>query len=642
MGPVGQERLDGWKSIAAYLKRTVRTVQRWEKLEGLPVHRIGHTASASVFAYSGELDAWWDSRKSRLEPQVVQAEDPAAVPAQQPPNHPLRFRAGLSALAGLLTIGAAAYALYPQPRPRFANVEVLTPVKRGNVEMAVISPDGRTLVYAWDVDNQHTLTVRDLASGDERNLVQGVYSRYYGLTFSRDGRSIYFSGQQPGQTSSLYRTSLLGGGPVQILQGIDSPVTFSPDDRKIAFVREGARSQLLVANADGTGQRILLSRHLPEYLDYPAWSPDGNVIVASSVSQEGARLVAIDPNTGAESPVGSHGWSFLRFPVWLDRTHLAVSLRLSGANERLFVVSYPEAKAEAVKLTGDGFRTLSASMDGRSLAGVMVGGTSSVWTGDGSGELREITAPVTGTRGIGWRGNARLLIGSEGISAVKPDGTDMTAVLKNLPFSGFAVCGENRLAYTRFDTPHAGLWQVDLRGGASRLLAANSNPAKPQCSPDGSWVVYSGRWTPAYQVSSNGGAEQALLTDSVWSPAVSRDNRWIAAYRSRGESTVQAPQEIAIYPRAGGAPTKTFTLRPGGFDWTVLRWSPDNRALGYIERHGGVSNLWLQPVDGSPARQITQFRGGRVIDFDWSPDGQLAVEFGTVVRDVFLIRDKGN
>jgi hypothetical protein len=55
-----------------------------------------------------------------------------------------------------------------------------------------------------------------------------------------------------------------------------------------------------------------------------------------------------------------------------------------------------------------------------------------------------------------------------------------------------------------------------------------------------------------------------------------------------------------------------------------------------------VANLWLQPVDGSPARQLTHFRGGRVIDFDWSPGGQLAVEFGAVVRDVFLIRDRGN
>lgn len=647
MIPAAQERLDGWKSIANYLKRTTRTVQRWEKLEGLPVHRIGHTSSASVFAYSGEIDAWWDSRKAGLEPQLSQPADSGTVEPRKILNHKTALRIGVLALAGFLAIGAGSYYLYSHPRPRFSSVEVLTPVKRGNVEMAAISPDGQTLVYAWDLDNQHTLTVRDLASGAERTLVQGVYSRYYGLTFSRDGRSLYFAGQQAGQISSLYRSSLLGGNAVRILEGIDSPVSFSPGEKKIAFVREAAESQLLVANADGTGQKNLLSRKLPEYLDYPAWSPDGKVIVASSVSRDGARLVRVDPDSGAESPVGNQMWSFLRFPVWLDHNHLAVSLRVSRASERLFVISYPDAKAEAINLPPDRFFTLSASMDGRSLAGVVVGGTSSIWTGDGSGEPREIISAVAGTRGIGWNGNGRLLIGTEGISAVKPDGTDLTAVLKDLPYSHFAVCGTNRLAYTRYDAPNAGLWQVVLpdgvsSGGVSKLLAAYSNPGKPHCSPDGAWVVYSGRWTPAYQISSNGGAEQTLIQDSVWSPAVSRDNRWIAAYRSRGESTAQAPQEIAIYPRSGGAAVKTLPLRPGGFDWTVLRWSPDNQALGYIEKRGGVANLWLQPVDGGPPRQLTQFRGGRVIDFDWAPDGQLAVEFGTVVRDVFLIRDKGN
>lgn len=63
------------------------------------------------------------------------------------------------------------------------------------------------------------------------------------------------------------------------------------------------------------------------------------------------------------------------------------------------------------------------------------------------------------------------------------------------------------------------------------------------------------------------------------------------------------------------------------------------RSFGYIETRAAVANLWLQPVDGAPTRQLTHFRGGRVMDFDWSPDGRLAVEFGAVVRDLFLIRE---
>src|SRR5262245_53669684 len=55
-------RLDSWKEIAAYLKRDIRTVQRWEKLEGLPVRRHQHQKRGSAFAYRDELDAWWKNR----------------------------------------------------------------------------------------------------------------------------------------------------------------------------------------------------------------------------------------------------------------------------------------------------------------------------------------------------------------------------------------------------------------------------------------------------------------------------------------------------------------------------------------------------------------------------------------------------
>src|SRR2546425_6869115 len=57
-------RLDSWKEIAAYIKRDVRTVQRWEKQEGLPVHRLQHDAQGTVFAYRSEIDAWWRSRQN--------------------------------------------------------------------------------------------------------------------------------------------------------------------------------------------------------------------------------------------------------------------------------------------------------------------------------------------------------------------------------------------------------------------------------------------------------------------------------------------------------------------------------------------------------------------------------------------------
>jgi hypothetical protein len=57
------ERLDSWKEIASYLRRDVRTVQRWEKKEGLPVYRHLHDKLGSIYAYRNELADWFNTRQ---------------------------------------------------------------------------------------------------------------------------------------------------------------------------------------------------------------------------------------------------------------------------------------------------------------------------------------------------------------------------------------------------------------------------------------------------------------------------------------------------------------------------------------------------------------------------------------------------
>src|SRR5262245_47277930 len=63
------DRLDAWKDIAAYLKRDVSTVQRWERREGLPVHRQQHDKLGSVYAFRSEIDAWRVTRSRLGTPQ---------------------------------------------------------------------------------------------------------------------------------------------------------------------------------------------------------------------------------------------------------------------------------------------------------------------------------------------------------------------------------------------------------------------------------------------------------------------------------------------------------------------------------------------------------------------------------------------
>jgi len=79
-GPEGSrlhdKRLDSWKEIADYLDREVRTVQRWEKTESLPVHRHEHQKKSTVYAYASELDDWRKKRQPKDDPEA----DAAFVP----------------------------------------------------------------------------------------------------------------------------------------------------------------------------------------------------------------------------------------------------------------------------------------------------------------------------------------------------------------------------------------------------------------------------------------------------------------------------------------------------------------------------------------------------------------------------------
>ncbi len=65
-GTDADDRLDSWKEIAVYLERTVSTLERWEKEEGLPVHRHVHHKKASGYAYRSEIDTWRKNRSSNL------------------------------------------------------------------------------------------------------------------------------------------------------------------------------------------------------------------------------------------------------------------------------------------------------------------------------------------------------------------------------------------------------------------------------------------------------------------------------------------------------------------------------------------------------------------------------------------------
>src|SRR5690242_21748491 len=161
-----QAPLESWKEIGAYLQRDSRTAQRWEKEEGLPVHRHPHKNRSSVYASARKIDAWRASRK--LVPEA-----PPPVPLWKTLLAPPRSLAfGVTLALCLVMVGNGM-------RPQTASAQTPTPTARqlwltGDQDpcCTIPSADGRYIAYTdWSTGD---LGVRDLISGTSRRLTSST------------------------------------------------------------------------------------------------------------------------------------------------------------------------------------------------------------------------------------------------------------------------------------------------------------------------------------------------------------------------------------------------------------------------------------------------------------------------------------
>ena len=111
------DRLDSWKEIAAYMKRDVTTVQRWEKREGMPVHRHVHDKMGSVYAFRTDLDAWAQSRNLGLIAENVQRASRSKMASAPAIRAAPRWWLGLWVMAATGAILAAALLVWQIRQP---------------------------------------------------------------------------------------------------------------------------------------------------------------------------------------------------------------------------------------------------------------------------------------------------------------------------------------------------------------------------------------------------------------------------------------------------------------------------------------------------------------------------------------------
>ena len=214
--PLPRDRLDSWKEIAAYLKRDIRTVQRWEKLEGLPIHRHQHQKRGSAFAYTTELDAWWRGRGPEFE-KVDLVDRPEGQPSGLGAiaRRGFRIRSSPRAIAVAAGCALAVAILFavgrisPYNRSAVQRFAILAPPEHSITPAlgTAIAPDGKRLAFvSYDRSGTASLWVRDLDRLDARRLpgTEGAAWPFW----SSDGAALAFFAN-----GKLKRTDLVGGMP---------------------------------------------------------------------------------------------------------------------------------------------------------------------------------------------------------------------------------------------------------------------------------------------------------------------------------------------------------------------------------------------------------------------------------------------
>ncbi len=493
---------------------------------------------------------------------------------------------------------------------------------------------------------------------------------FWGITFSPDGGSIYY-GVKASDAGSLYRVPALGGTPVKLLDVIDSVVAFSPDGKQIAyFVADTTRgeSHLYVADADGKNARALATRKMPEFFapqffTGPSWSPDGQLIACSvSTLGKGSKVITVRVSDGAEQTITTKTHPFISRVLWLpDMTGLLMVARDREVfNVQIWHLSYPGGEDRRVTNDLNTYRSLSVTSDGKQLATVYESSLMSVWVAPDGGAASATELP---TGNVGWMGRAENVdFLPDGRIVYTSNQTGKTSVwVMNADGTGRRQLTPDAFAFDPATTPDgryvlytvgfgklgkANIWRANVDGSSTVRLTDGQVDRSPAVSPDGRWVVYSslagGRMT-LWRVPVEGGTPQQIADRMAYEPQVSPDGKWIAyAYTDLPNTEIFFnihADKIAVIPFDGGDPVKVFDVKLGGTIEPTLRWSRDGGSLLYSVTQGSLSNVWSQPLDGGPPRQVTDFKEKLITTFNVAPDGRLVCVRGVFPRDAAVITD---
>ena len=566
-----------------------------------------------------------------------------------------------------LIVSAAVFWLYrslTRPILPFQTIKIAKLTNTGIVKDAVISPDGKYVAYSVDGAGQRAILVRQVATSSDIQIVQPSQDWVGGLTFSPDGNYVYYGRNDGKNPAGFYQVPVLGGPSKKLMDVVSSPVTFAPDGKRFAFVRRypsKGETALIIANADGTGEQKIAARKDPDFFDVnpskPAWSPDGKSIAcpAGTATEAGniVNVIELRVEDGTERTISSHSWRWVRGLAWLTDGSGLVMTALeyqevmlgSTRNFQIWHLSYPGGEARKITNDSNEYSGISITADSNTIVTTLYDDLGNIWTapdGDAS-RARQITTGASKYFGVSWTPDGRIVYGS--IASGDPDiwiadgdgGNQKQVTTGARANANPSVSPDGQ--YVVFVSTRAGshIWRMDLDGRNPKQLTVGTGEQFPQCSPDSKWIVYyssSPNKPTLWKVPIDGGEPVQLTDEFSVLPAISPDGR-LVAYLYRDERIIPA-RGIAVIPFEGGQAIRRFEISSTAYPMT--RWTPDGRALAYIDTRRSVSNIWGQPIDGGPPKQLTEFKADRMFSFDWSRDGkQLTFVRAVVSNDAVLI-----
>lgn len=652
------DRLDSWKRIASYLKRDVSTVQRWERREGMPVHRHVHDKLGSVFAFRSELDEWWEGRGTRLvAPDAAASDPPALIPpnaGQTPRTGPrIARRAVASVLLAVFVIvvgGGAWLALNTDRfwRSPLADAKFIRSAEfNESVQAAAISRDGRFVAFLADRDGRTDAWLSEFGSNRYRNLTQGgvrdlVNPSVRTLGFSADLSLVSIwtrsaDGSRPDDVSVLAAPT--GGGALRAYMQNVAELDWSPDGKRVVYHTTAPGDPLFVrepgAQGGATERRIYVAP-AGVHGHFPTWSPDGAFIYfVRGVPGDHWDIWRIRPSGSGLERITQHDTQ-VAWPVLLDRrTLLYLATDADGSGPWIYAMDVERRIPHRVSSGLETYTSLSASHSGERLVATVARRRTSLWRIplDDDGRAAQAGDPMLL---LDDGANPRIGDGFVLFTASRGDRESLWTLMNGTArelwsrahsriVGAPAIAPDNRrIAFTVDNDGKTQLHVMNSDGSSGRVISDSlALRGSPVWWPDGRSVVSAAMHDGDPQlirIFLSGDPPVVLVSeysvDPVWSPG---GRFMVYSGADVGTTFPLRAAEADGRPR----PIPGLMLTRGARRVAFLN---DRPALVFLRGEVGHKDLWLIDLQSGNQRLLAELPQDFVVgDFDVSEDGTEVV-----------------